>query len=491
MNYDVYKDIAMRTKGDIYLGVVGPVRTGKSTFITRFLKTLVLPNIADGNDLERTIDEMPVSGDGKTIMTTQPKFLPNEAVCVTLDNNITFNVRLVDCVGYMVKGAIGHIEGEKPRMVNTPWFDDPIPFEKAAEVGTDKVISQHSTIAIMVTTDGSITGIPREDYLDAEEKVVEQLRSTGKPYVILLNTTHPDSPETVTLANTLQERYSGSVIACNVSELNEENINDIFVEVLKAFPINKVAVKMPHWMNALPFNSHIIEAIVEEVMAKTANYVKIGEIPQDITLFNDNDDLEVTHSVDIVLGEGKVEIAVTPKPDLFYKVLSEQCGVEIKDDYHLVSYIKQLTEAKRHYDKFKQAIDEVKATGYGIVQPTLDEMRLETPEIIKQGGKYGVKLRASAPSLHIMQIDLDTEVNSLVGTEQQSEELVKNMLGQFDSDPASIWDTKLFGTSLHQLVNEGLHSKLNSIPHNAVDKMTKTMRRIVNEGKGGVICILL
>ncbi len=491
MDYDVYQDIALRTKGDIYLGVVGPVRTGKSTFITKFLNTLVLPNIADGYELERTIDEMPVSGDGKTIMTTQPKFLPNEAVSVTLDGNITFNVRMIDCVGYMVKGAIGHVENDKPRMVNTPWSEEPMPFEKAAEIGTDKVITQHSTIGIMVTTDGSITGIPREDYLDAEERVVAQLQQTNKPFVILLNSSHPASPETVTLASSLKEKYGASVMPMDISSINEEDINWIFAEVLKAFPITKIAVKLPNWMNALPFDSQIITAIVNEVKEKTADFVKIGEIPQDITLFADNEDLEIVNSVDVSLGEGKVEIVVKPKPELFYKVLSEQCDMEIKDDYQLVSYIKQLSVAKKQYDKFKEAIDQVRETGYGVVQPTLDEMTLETPQIIKQGGKYGVKLRASAPSLHIMQIDLDTEVNSLVGTEQQSEELVKNMLGQFESDPASIWDTKLFGTSLHHLVNEGLHTKLSSIPQEAMKKMTKTMKRIVNEGKGGVICILL
>ncbi len=491
MDYDVYKDIAQRTKGDIYIGVVGPVRTGKSTFISKFLSTLVLPNIVDTYDLERTIDEMPISGDGKTIMTTQPKFLPNESVEVNLDNNIKFNVRMVDCVGYLVKGALGHEENDKPRMVNTPWSDEPMPFEKAAQIGTDKVITQHSTIGVMVTTDGSITEIPREDYVDAENKVVENLQATGKPFVILLNSTHPDSPETINLAKSMSDKYSCSVIPTNVSTMGMEEINGIFAEVLKAFPLNKISITMPQWMNALPYESNIIQKIISEVKSKTEGIARVGEASSDITFFEDSEDFERTEGFNVNLGDGMIEVVVTPKPELFYRVLSEQCGAEIKDDYHLVSYIKELSIAKKQYDKFKEAIEQVKVNGYGVVQPTLDEMTLETPEIIKQGSKYGVKLRASAPSLHIMQVDLDTEVNSLVGTEQQSEELIKSMLGQFESNPEGIWETKLFGTSLNQLVNEGLHSKLSSVPQEAMRKMCKTMKRIVNEGKGGVICILL
>ncbi len=491
MDYDVYKDIAQRTNGDIYIGVVGPVRTGKSTFITKFLNTVVLPNIDDKYDLERTIDEMPVSGDGKTIMTTQPKFLPNEAVKVNIDGGVSFNVRMIDCVGYMVKGALGHEENDKPRMVNTPWSEDAMPFDKAAEIGTDKVISQHSTIGVMITTDGSITGIAREDYLEAEERVVANLNKSGKPYVILLNSAHPSSPETVNLAKAMGEKYQTSVMPMDISAMGESEINGLFAEILKAFPISKICVKMPKWMNALPYDNRIIKDIITEVREVTDSYVKIGEIPSDITLFNESEDVEPVSSVDIVLGEGKVIIDVRPKSELFYRVLSEQCGMEIVDEYHLVSYIRELSIAKKQYDKFKEAIEQVKVNGYGVVQPTLEEMTLETPEIIKQGSKYGVKLRASAPSLHIMQIDLDTEVNSLVGTEQQSEELVKNMLSQFESNPESIWETKLFGTSLNIMVNEGLHNKLASVSQEAMKKMCKTMRRIVNEGKGGVICILL
>ncbi|MBQ4558205.1 MAG: stage IV sporulation protein A [Clostridia bacterium] len=491
MDFDVYKDIALRTKGDIYLGVVGPVRTGKSTFITKFLNTLVLPNIADTYDLERTIDEMPVSGDGKTIMTTQPKFLPNEAVQVNLDNNVSFNVRLVDCVGYLVNSAIGHIENDKPRMVNTPWSEDQMPFEKAAEIGTNKVITQHSTIGIMVTTDGSITDIPREDYVDAEERVVSQLKQSGKPYVIILNSTHPFSPETVNLAKSLKDKYGVAVMPLNVSELDGDNINALFANILNEFPINKICVKLPNWMNALPYDSEFIQEIVQEVMTKTADLVKIGEVTSDLQMFENSENIEQITGVNVSLGEGKIVIELQAKPEVFYKVLSSECGFEIKDDYQLVSYIKELSVAKVQYDKFKDALEQVKTTGYGVVQPSLDEMTLATPQIIKQGSKYGVKLKASAPSLHLMQIDLETEVNSLVGSEQQSEDLVKYMLSEFESNPEGLWETKMFGTSLHHLVNEGLHNKLVAVPQEAMKKMCKTMKRIVNEGKGGVICILL
>lgn len=491
MDYDVYRDIAKRSNGDIYVGVVGPVRTGKSTFITKFLKTLVLPNIENSYDLERTIDEMPVSGDGRTIMTTQPKFLPNESVKVNLEGNVSFNVRLVDCVGYMVNGAIGVSEGDKPRMVHTPWSSEPMPFEKAAEIGTDKVISQHSNIGIMITTDGSITGLQREDYLPAEQKVVAQIKASGKPYVILLNSSHPESLETINLANNLAEKYNANVMPIDISNMNESDISGIFASILKSFPISKIAINMPDWMNALPYESGIIQSVISEVVERTSGYTKIGEVGDGVKLFEENDDIETCDKIDVSMADGKITINVVPKPELFYKVLSDECGIEIKDDFHLVSYIKQLTVAKKHYDKFKDAIEEVKRTGYGVVQPTLDEMTLETPEIIKQGNKYGVKLKASAPSLHIMQIDLDTEVNSLVGTEQQSEEVVKGMLAQFESNPEGIWETKMFGTSLNHLVNEGLHNKLVSVPQEAMKKMCKTMKRIVNEGKGGVICILL
>lgn len=490
-NYEIYKDIALRTNGDIYVGVVGPVRTGKSTLITKLLNSLVLPNIQNSNDKERAIDEMPQSGDGKSIMTTQPKFLPNEAVKIKLENDVTFNMRLIDCVGYLVEGAIGHEEDNKPRLVKTPWSEDEMPFEKAAEIGTRKVITNHSTIGLMVTCDGSFTEIPRDNYVKAEERVVSELKEAKKPFVIILNSAHPNSNETISLKTSLETKYGTPVLAMNVDKLSEEDIEQIFTKVLNEFPVVSVSAKLPSWMQALPYASFIIKEVVDEVMKFVKNVGKIGDVSDDFVAFKDSEDFEPLSTKTIVLGKGTVVLEIQPKPHLFYKVLSEQCGAEIKSDYHLVSYIKQLSVAKQQYDKFKEALESVKQTGYGVVPPSMDEMTLEEPKIMKQGGKFGVKLRATAPSLHIMQVDLETEVNSLVGNEQQSEELAKYLLSEFETNPNSIWETKMFGTSLNYLVNEGLHNKLVAVPQETMKKMRRTMGRIVNEGKGGIICILL
>lgn len=490
-NYDIYKDIATRTDGDIYVGVVGPVRTGKSTFITKMLNSLIIPNIADGYNKERTVDEMPQSGDGKSIMTTQPKFIPNESVPVVLDNNIQMNMRLIDCVGYLVEGAVGHVENNKPRLVKTPWNEEEMPFEKAAEIGTQKVITSHSTIGVLVTTDGSFTEIPRENYVKAEERVVSELKQCGKPFVVVLNSARPESAEAQALSKALSDKYSVGVVACDVSKLSEDDINNIFAKALAEFPIVSVCVRMPKWMQALPYNHPLIQTVTIAVQNAIDNIGKIGEINGDFMLFEGSNDFEAMAGKDVLLGEGKVVFEVTPKPDLFYRVLSEQCGHEITSEYHLVSYVKQLTQAKVQYDKFKEAIEQVRETGYGIVAPTISDMKLEDPEIVKQGGKYGVKLKASAPSLHIMQVDIQTEVNPIVGSEQQSEDLSKYLLQEFENNPAGIWETKMFGKSLESLVNEGIQGKITAMPTAVQGKMRKTLGRIVNEGKGGVICILL
>ncbi len=490
-NYDIYKDIATRTKGDIYVGVVGPVRTGKSTFITKMLNALIIPNIADGYSKERTIDEMPQSGDGKSIMTTQPKFIPNESVPVELDNSIRMNMRLIDCVGYLVDGAVGHIENDKPRLVKTPWDDQDMPFEKAAEIGTQKVITSHSTLGVLVTTDGSFTDIPRENYVKAEERVVSELKACGKPFVIVLNTTKPDNNETKALAKALTDKYNVGVLPLDVSTMTEEDINKVFAKVLDEFPIVSVCVRMPKWMQALPYEHPLIQTVSTAVQNAISAVDKIGQIGDNMLLFEGSNDFEAITGKEVQLGEGKVIFEITPKPDLFYRVLSEQCGHEITSEYHLVSYVKQLTEAKEQYDKFKQAIEQVKETGYGVVHPTMADMKLEEPKIVKQGGKYGVKLKASAPSLHIMQVDIETEVNPIVGSEQQSEDLAKYLLEEFENNPTGIWETKMFGKSLESLVNEGIQGKLVAMPTAVQGKMRKTLGRIVNEGKGGVICILL
>lgn len=490
-DYNIYKDIADRTNGDIYVGVVGPVRTGKSTFITKVMEKLVLPNIADGYSKERTKDEMPQSGDGKSIMTTQPKFIPNEAVKIELDKNINFNVRLIDCVGYLVDGALGHVENEKPRMVSTPWSDEEIPFQEAAEIGTNKVITNHSTIAVLVTTDGSITDIDRDSYIKAEERVVNELKSCKKPFVIIVNSTHPKNPETVNLAKSLANKYNSKVLALDVENLDDKDINEVFDGILHEFPISKIAIKFPQWLQILDFDSDIIKKIISCFKNTLNGIEKINQIPDNIDIQELNLDFEQIVEKKVDLGSGKLIFNLSPKPDLYYRVLSSECNCEIQNEFHLISYIKQLAIAKTQYDKFKDAIEQVKQTGYGVVHPNYNDLTLEEPKIYKSGGKFGVKLRASAPSLHIMQVDIQTEVNSMVGNEQQSEELVKNLMEEFENNPTDIWETKLFGKSLYSIVNEDLQNKLLVMPQEVQKKMRRTLGRIVNEGKGGVICILL
>ena len=489
-NNNVYKSIATRSGGDIYLGVVGPVRTGKSTFISNFVQKLILPNIENEYVKSRTLDELPQSAQGKTIMTTEPKFVPNEAVEINVDD-IKMKLRLIDCVGYSVKGASGYEEGEKPRFVKTPWGAEDMPFDKAAEIGTQKVITEHSNVAVLVTTDGSFTEIDRTAYVSAEERVVAELKDNNKPFVILLNSSKPKDAETKKLAESLSEKYASKVLPLNIKEMKEDDITQIFNLLLSEFPVNKIQIKLPKWMEALPFENSLITEIVNEVKQGTENFEKIGDFKLKKTLFENSQNFEPLSQTTVELADGNVVLKITPKEDLFYKVLSDECGMDIKSDYELIANLKDLSHAKKEYDKLKVALDEVNETGYGVVVPSMEEMTLEDPEIVKQGSKFGVRLKASAPSLHIMKVDINTEVSPIVGTEQQSEDLVKYLLSQFENDPQGIWNTEMFGKSLHELVNEGLSSKLGSMPKQAQEKMRKTLGRIVNEGKGGVICILL
>ena len=487
---NIYKEIATRSGGDIYLGVVGPVRTGKSTFITKFVQELMLPNITNAFAKQRTIDELPQSAQGKTVMTTEPKFVPNEAVTLSVDD-IKMNLRLIDCVGYAVKGASGFEENQKPRYVKTPWSDQDMPFDMAAELGTQKVITEHSNVAVLVTTDGSFTDIARESYVDAEERVVAELKDCGRPFVVLLNTVNPNGEETKKLAESLSKKYNSQVLPLDISQMKEKEIAKIFNMLLAEFPVNKIQIKMPRWMQALPFESPLITEIVQEVTQNTDGLEKIGDFKLSKTLFENSPNFETVVDNQVKMGEGNVVLNIVPKPELFYKVLSEECGVEINNDYELISNLKDMNQIKTAYAKLKPALEEVMQNGYGVVTPTLEEMKLEDPEIVKQGSKFGVKLKASAPSLHIMKVDINTEVSPIVGTEQQSEDLVKYLLAKFENNPQGIWDTEMFGKSLHQLVQEGLANKIYAMPKDAQNKMRKTLGRIVNEGKGGVICILL
>ncbi len=490
-DYKLYEDIALRTKGDIYLGVVGPVRCGKSTFITNFVNKMVLPNIKDEFDKTRTIDELPQSADGKTIMTTQPRFVPKEAVQIRVNDNVDLKIRLVDCVGYTVKGAEGLSENNKPRLIKTPWSANPIPFEEAAEIGTKKVITDHSTIAVVVTTDGSFGELDRNSFIEAEQKTIQDLKEHNKPFIVVLNTTNPESEVTFNLCESLQKKYSVPVLPIDVLNITEENIDSIFGCILQEFPLYSLRVRMPQWLQALPYEDDLIQEIVAEANNLIGNVNKIGEIDTQANIFQSSENFEEISISNINMGDGIVYLDINPKPSLFYKVLSKQCGQEITSDFQLVAFLKQLAHAKCEYDKLKEALKQVEETGYGIVSPKIEEMTLQEPELVKQGSRYGVKLKANAPSLHIMKVDVETEISPIVGTEQQGEDLVKYLLKEFESNPNSLWETNMFGKSLHSLVNEGLTNKIVQMPLEAQKKMRKTLTRIVNEGKGGIICILL
>ena len=491
MEISIYKDIAERTQGYIYVGVVGPVRTGKSTFIKRFMDTLVLPNIENDAMHDRAVDELPQTSAGRTIMTTEPKFIPENAVEVQLPDNASFSVRMIDCVGYIVPSSLGYVEGDKPRMVRTPWFDHEIPFNQAAEIGTRKVITEHSTIGLVVTTDGSISDIPRDEYEEAEERVISELKELNKPFIVLLNCTYPQSDSAKNLADTLSEKYTVPVLPVNCLELTETDIKEILTQVLFEFPIREIAVDFPSWLVSLPADHWLRSAAYAAVntAAQEMNLVRdVAILTEELKNCEYITDARVTG---MKLGQGTAWISVTMNGDLFYKVLSEKTGLEIDGEQGLISRMCELAEIRRQYNKLKSALDEVEATGYGIVMPTIDELTLDEPEIVKQGGRYGVKLSASAPSIHMLKANIQTEVAPIVGSESQSEELVKYLLKEFEEDPKKIWDSNIFGKSLNELVNEGLRNKLFHMPADARMKLQETLERVINEGCNGLICIIL
>lgn len=490
-NTRLYQDIAKRTDGDIYVGVVGPVRTGKSTFIKNFMDLLVIPNIDNEFKKERAKDELPQSAGGKTIMTTEPKFVPNEAIEITLDNNLKFKTRLVDCVGYLVDNAIGYLEDDMPRMVKTPWSDEEIPFEKAAEIGTKKVIEEHSTIGILVTTDGSITDIPRDDYVKAEERVVKELREINKPFVIILNSNFPSSSETIALAKRLSDKYNASVLPMNCTNLRIEDINMIFSKVLYEFPVERIAIKFPRWVDGLDFNHSLKSELISEIKNAFNDVSVLKDVSTCTNRISKTEIINNTTVQDIQLGSGFVNIKIDLKEELFYTVLSEITGVNVQNEGDLFGIISELSSTKKKYDKIAYALDEVDRKGYGIVTPSIDELELEEPEMVKQGSRFGVKLKATAPSIHMIKTNVTTEVSPIVGSEKQSEELVNYLLSEFESDPKKIWESNIFGKSLHSLVNEGLQAKLSKMPEDAQIKLQETLERIVNEGSGGLICIIL
>ncbi len=489
--YDIYRQISERTQGDIYIGVVGPVRTGKSTFIKRFMDLLVIPNIENVYKKERARDEMPQSAAGRTIMTTEPKFVPNEAVEITVDENVVMKVRLVDCVGYLVKGALGHIENNAPRMVSTPWFDYQIPFEEAAEIGTRKVINEHSTIGLVVTTDGSITDIPREDYVEAEKRVIDEMKATNKPFIVILNSTNPSGAETQRLREELEETYGVPVVALDCMQMRTEDIDMLMERLLYEFPITEIGIGIPGWVEALDDDYHLKVDMINAVREAFRGISKLREVKPSVGKLAEYDFIKKAYIDRINLGEGNVLIDISTPDGLLYRVLSETTGLDIEGEQQLVKQLKNLARIKREYERVEYALHEVKVKGYGIVTPRIDELTLDEPEIIRQGNRFGVRLRASAPSIHMIRADIETEIAPLVGTEKQSEELVNYLLKEFENDPTKIWDSNIFGKSLHELVSEGLQNKLYRMPEDAQLKLQETLQKIINEGNRGLICIIL
>ncbi len=484
---NIYQDISERTNGDIYIGVVGPVRSGKSTFVTNFMTKLILPNIADKNERQRATDELPQSADGKTIMTTQPKFVPNTAVRLTLNDKAVANVRLIDCVGYLVEGAEGHLEGDKMRLVNTPWSTEPIPFEKAAEIGTQKVATEHSTVAIVVTTDGSIGEIPRQSYISAEERVVRELKNAGKPFVVVLNCTSPASERVKELCLALQEKYGVAVIPLNVQSADNTELEGVLQSILKEFPVRRLAFDLPLWMRALEKDNKVITGIVDKIKQRCADICKMKDADKMIGAFDDCEFVDSAEVGDLDMGNGVANYRLEPAPDLFFKVLSEEAQMEISDEYSLMSFVTSASYAKARFESMKDALDEADANGYGIVYPQADKMTLNEPEMVKQGSIYGVRLKATSPSYHIIRVDVQTEVSPMVGTEQQSQYL----LAEYKQNPDAIWNTNMFGKTMAGLAKEGLEGKCSAVPVEVKQKLTKTLGKIVNENRGGLFCLIL
>mgnify|MGYP000062132900 FL=1 len=488
---NIYNDISARTQGDIYIGVVGPVRTGKSTFIKKFMESLVIPNISGEFQKERARDELPQSAAGRTIMTTEPKFIPEDAIELSMEDNIHFRVRLIDCVGYIVPSAVGYIEDEQPRMVHTPWFDEEVPFNMAAEIGTQKVIKEHSTIGLVITTDGSISQIPREEYAEAEERVINELKEINKPFVVALNCVEPESEEALSLAKSLSEKYNVPVLPINCLELDTAQISDLLEKALYEFPAKRIELNFPSWIKSLDENDEFksnMFAFIGESAKSITNIRSVKSFAQSLSEYKE---IEATAISDSDLSVGKISISVRINSRYYYTVLSSKCGCEIKNEKDLMSVVSELSKIKTKFDKFNSALGEVERTGYGIVMPDIDELTLEEPEIVKQGGRYGVKLKAQAPSIHMIRCNTRTEVAPIVGSESQSQELVMYLLREFQENPAKIWETDLFGKSLHELVNEGLRGKLERMPDDARDKFRETIERVINEGCSGLICIIL
>lgn len=489
--FDIFMDIARRTGGDIYIGVVGPMRVGKSTFIRQFMELFVLPNITDPYDKQRAVDAMPQAGSGKTVMTVEPKFIPDDAVPVDVKDNLSLNVKVIDCTGYPVEGAQGYTEGDLPRMVRTPWFEEPIPFVEAAEIGTEKVIADHATIGIVVTTDGSIVDIPRENYLEPERKVVQKLSALGKPFVIVLNSKDPYSKEVSDLATQMEGEYGVPVIPANCLELNHDDITLVMEQILYEFPVKDMTVRIPKWIQTLSGSHWLRSELDADIKDAVAVVKRIRDIDSCVMRLQASEHVASVKvdKVDMATGAATLDLDATEVA--FLQVVGEQAGTGIADKADVLSLVQDLSVAKKTYDKFSLALRELDETGYGIVEPRLEDMAFEEPEMVRQGRNYGVKLRASGPAIHMIRTEVETSVSPVIGTEEQGAELVSYLMEKFEDDPKKIWATDLFGKSLRDLVLDGVTTKIARMPENARNKMQETLARVVNEGSGGLICIIL
>ncbi|CAG7641279.1 stage IV sporulation protein A [Paenibacillus allorhizosphaerae] len=488
---DIFKDIAERTGGDIYLGVVGAVRTGKSTFIKRFMESIVLPNIQNEADRIRATDELPQSAAGRTIMTTEPKFVPNNAVQLHVAEGLNVNVRLVDCVGYVVEGAKGYEDENGPRMINTPWFEEAIPFQEAAEIGTRKVIQEHATLGVVITTDGSIAEIPRASYVDAEERIITELKEVGKPFIVIVNSTKPQSDSVQELRGQLQAKHDVPVVAMSVANMQEEDMMSVLREVLYEFPVHEVNVNLPSWVMVLEEN-HWLRSNFESSVRETVQDIRrLRDVDRVVNNFEEYEFVDKAALAGMNMGQGIAEIDLYAPDELYDRILMEVVGVEIRGKDHLLQLMQEFTHAKREYDHFAEALEMVKTTGYGIAPPSLAEMALDEPELIRQGSRFGVRLKATAPSIHMIRVDVESEFSPIIGTEKQSEELVRYLMQDFEENPLKIWESDIFGRSLHSIVREGIQGKLAMMPDNARYKLQETLGRIINEGSGGLIAIIL
>ncbi|MED1300968.1 stage IV sporulation protein A [[Bacillus thuringiensis] serovar konkukian] len=488
---DIFKDIAERTGGDIYFGVVGAVRTGKSTFIKKFMELVVIPNIENESDRQRAQDELPQSAAGRTIMTTEPKFVPNQAVSIEVDEGLEVNIRLVDCVGYTVPGAKGYEDENGPRMINTPWYEEPIPFHEAAEIGTRKVIQEHSTIGVVITTDGTIGEIPRRDYMEAEERVVNELKEVGKPFIMIINTVQPYHPDTEQLRQSLSEEYDIPVIAMSVESLRETDVYNVLREALFEFPVLEVNVNLPSWVMVLNEGHWLRQSYQEAVQETVKDIKRLRDVDRVVWQFSQYEFIDRASLAGIDMGQGVAEIDLYAPDELYDQILKEVVGVEIRGKDHLLKLMLDLSHAKIEYDQVADALRMVKQTGYGVAAPALADMSLDEPEIIRHGSRFGVKLKAVAPSIHMIKVDVESTFEPIIGTEKQSEELVRYLMQDFEDDPLSIWNSDIFGRSLSSIVREGIQAKLSLMPENARYKLKETLERIINEGSGGLIAIIL